>query len=90
MNIEKKIEEILQKHGVATKMIITTGSTNNPISTWYTQKVAIELIKELSQLLQESEKEAVRGFGSWLDKDCGQAMAFSAKYEAEQYLKENK
>ena len=52
MKLKEKIEEILQKHGVATKMTTTTGSTNDPISTWYTQDLAVELIEELSQLLQ--------------------------------------
>jgi len=51
MKLKERIEGILQKYGVATKMV-TTGSTNDPISTWYTQDLAVELIEELSQLLQ--------------------------------------
>ena len=43
MKLKEKIEEILQKHGVATKMTTTTGSTNDPISTWYTQDLAVEV-----------------------------------------------
>ena len=42
MKLKERIEGILQKYGVATKMV-TTGSTNDPISTWYTQDLAVEV-----------------------------------------------
>ena len=54
--MKEQIEGILQKHGVATKMVVTS---NEP-EMMYTQEVATELIGELTNLLTQQREEAVK------------------------------
>ena len=74
METKQEIENILQKHGVATKMTVTTGSTSDAIPEYHTQEVATGLIEELTALITKKtrkEQEAVRGFASELMRKDG-------------------
>ena len=85
MNIEKKIEEIREQLRWADDtMFIGCGGRKH--SRWYLK--TMRMVKELSQLLQESNEEAVRGFAKlyrnqWITDNNKLDKAI------EQYLKEN-
>lgn len=83
--VKEEIEKKLQKYGVATRMEVSSANSSDKAIEYYMEKVAEDLIEELSTYVEEEKRKAVEGFVEFI-KEKNDPEKFITLRDAEQYL----